>query len=95
MAITTRDPAPRSTLQKFRATTEGFLLRVSQQEMLRRTPHAGEAQPARRDDTLYKLLSIFFLPAFRLTPWPLKRRLLRAFFVYPKQQWSERPWEEG
>lgn len=91
MPITTKNPAPPSLMQRFRSLTEGYLLQVAQKEMLRRYPGTGVA-PAPRKGFVYRLLPIFFLPGFRLTPWPIKRRLLSLFFVHPRQQWPDRPW---
>jgi hypothetical protein len=92
MPITTRDPAPPTLLQKFRAITEGYLLQVAQQETMR-AALGGEAAHAPKPGLVYKLLPIVFLPGFRLTPWPIKQRLLRLFFVHSTQRWPERPWE--
>jgi hypothetical protein len=92
MPITTRDPAPPTLLQKFRAITEGYLLQVAQQETMR-AALGGEAAHAPKQGLVYKLLPIVFLPGFRLTPWPIKQRLLRLFFVHSTQRWPERPWE--
>ena len=94
MPITTRRPTPPSGLQKFRTVTEGYLLQVAQREMLRRHPKAG-APPAPKKGFIYNLLPLFFLPGFRLTPWRLKRRLLRRFFVHQEQQWPDKPWEKA
>ena len=93
MPITTRDPAPPTLLQKFRSVTEGYLLQVAQQETMRQQLGA-QAAHAPKQGFIYKLLPIFFLPGFRLTPWPLRRRLLSLFFVHRPQQWPERPWEK-
>jgi hypothetical protein len=92
MPITTRDPAPPTLLQKFRAITEGYLLQVAQQETMR-AALGSEAAHAPKQGFVYKLLPIVFLPGFRLTPWPIKQRLLRLFFVHSTQRWPERPWE--
>ena len=93
MPITTRDPAPPTRLQKFRAITEGYLLQVAQKETMRATL-GSEAVHAPKRGLVYKLLPIVFLPGFRLTPWPIKRRLLSWFFVHSAQRWPERPWEQ-
>ena len=92
MPITTRDPAPPTLLQKFRAITEGYLLQVAQKETMR-AALGGEAAHAPKKGFVYKLLPIVFLPGFRLTPWPIKRRLLSLFFVHSAQKWPERPRE--
>ncbi|MFL5806607.1 MAG: hypothetical protein ACJ8CR_33375 [Roseiflexaceae bacterium] len=92
MPITTHDPAPPTLLQKFRAITEGYLLQVAQQETMR-AALGSEAAHAPKQGFVYKLLPIVFLPGFRLTPWPIKQRLLRLFFVHSTQRWPERPWE--
>ncbi len=93
MPITTREPARPSLLQKFRTITENYLLQVAQTETMRQ--HLGvEAAHAPKKGLIYKLLPVFFLPGFRLTPWPIRRRLLSLFFVHGPQQWPERPWEK-
>lgn len=93
MPITTRDPAPPSLLQKFRSITEGYLLQVAQKETMR-AALGVEAAHAQKKGFIYRLLPIIFLPGFRLTPWPIKRRLLSLFFVRSPQRWPERPWEK-
>ncbi len=93
MPITTREPTPPTPLQKFRAITEGYLLQVAQKETMR-AQFGVEAAHAPKKGFIYKLLPIFFLPGYRLTPWPIRRRLLRLFFVRPAQHWPERPWEK-
>jgi hypothetical protein len=93
MPITTREPAPPTLLQKFRAVTEGYLLQVAQKETMR-AQFGVEAAHAPKKGFIYKLLPIFFLPGYRLTPWPVRRRILKFFFVRPAQQWPERPWEK-
>jgi hypothetical protein len=93
MPITTRAPAPPTLLQKFRSLTEAYLLQVAQKETMRQ--HLGvEAAHAPKHGLIYRLLPIVFLPGFRLTPWPIRRRLLSLFFVHGPQQWPERPWEK-
>jgi hypothetical protein len=92
MPITTRDPAAPTLLQKFRAITESYLLQVAQRETMR-AALGSEAAHAPKQGLVYKLLPIVFLPGFRLTPWPIKQRLLRLFFVHSAQRWPERPWE--
>ena len=94
MPVTTRKPAHPTMLQKFRAITEGYLLQVAQGEMVQKYPNTG-SRPASKKGFIYKLLPILFLPGFRLTPWSIKRRLLRFFFVHREQQWSNKPWEES
>ena len=93
MPITTRNPTPPSRLQKFRTITEGYLLQVAQKEMVRQHQNPG-TPPAPKKGVIYKLLPFLFLPGFRLTPWSIKRRLLRRFFVHQEQQWPDKPWEE-
>lgn len=94
MAITTREPTSPTILQKFRNITEGYLLQVAQGKMVRKYPNSG-SKPAPKKGIIYKLLPVFFLPGFRLTPWFIKRRLLRFFFVHGEQQWPDKPWEES
>jgi hypothetical protein len=93
MPITTREPARPTSLQKFRTITEGYLLQVAQKETMR-AQFGVEAAYAPKKGLVYKLLPIFFLPGYRLTPWPIRRRLLRLFFVRPAQRWPDRPWEK-
>jgi len=93
MAITTREPAPPTFLQKFRSITEGYLLQVAQKETM--PANVGtEALHAPKKGFIYTLLPIFFLPGFRLTPWPIRQRLLSFFFVHEAQQWPDAPWEK-
>ena len=94
MPITTRKPAHPTILQKFRAIIEGYLLQVAQSEMVRKYPNTG-SRPASKKGFIYKLLPILFLPVFRLTPWFIKHKLLRFFFVHREQQWPKKPWEES
>ena len=93
MPITTREPASPTWLQTFRTITEGYLLQVAQKETMRQGLGV-EAAHAPKHGLIYKLLPIFFLPGFRLTPWPIRRRLLTLFFVHAPQRWPERPWEK-
>ncbi|MCH9649621.1 MAG: hypothetical protein K0U98_15385 [Deltaproteobacteria bacterium] len=93
MPITTKDPAPPSAMQRFRSTTEGYLMQVAQREMVRLYPSAGHP-PAPKSGFIYRLLPILFLPGFRLTPWFIKRRLLPLFFVHREQQWPDKPWKK-
>ncbi len=94
MPIVTRKPTPPTALQTFRSITEGYLLQVAQRAMLRRYPGAG-TRPAPKQGWIYWLLPWLFLPGYRLTPWPIRQRLLTLFFVRPVQRWPERPWEQG
>ncbi|GIS71020.1 MAG: hypothetical protein CM1200mP10_05970 [Candidatus Neomarinimicrobiota bacterium] len=94
MPITTRKPAHPTLLQKFRSITEGYLLQVAQSEMVENIQIQDQVQH-RRKVFFYKLLPILFLPGFRLTPWFIKNKLLRFFFVHPEQQWPKQPWEES
>lgn len=91
MPITTREAAPPTWLQTFRAITESYLLQVAQQEMLAAYPGAG-ATPAPKEGWVYRLLPVVFLPGYRLTPWAIRRRLLSLFFVRRVQRWPDRPW---
>lgn len=93
MPITTRKPAPTGLMQKFRALTEGLLLEVAQEAIRRDYPRAA-ARPARKSGFIYILMRIFFLPGYRLTPWPLRRKLMSLFFVHREQQWPTQPWKE-
>lgn len=93
MPITTRKAAPPSPLQKFRALTEGLLMEVAQEAMLQNYPGAG-TRPARKSGLIYTLLRLFFLPGFRLTPWPIRRKMMSLFFVHREQQWPAQPWKE-
>ncbi len=93
MPITTRKPASPTVMQKFRILTEGLLMEVAQNAVLRDYPGMG-APPARKTGFIYTLLRIFFLPGFRLTPWPIKRKLMEIFFVHREQQWPAQPWKE-
>lgn len=93
MAMTTKTPAPPTVLERFRRLTEGYLLSVAQRSSIARHPSLG-TPPAVKRGLIHRLLPWLFLPGFRLTPWPIKRRLLRVFFLRKRQQWPERPWEK-
>jgi hypothetical protein len=73
--------------------TEGLLMEVAQEAILRDYPHTGRP-PARKSGWIYTLLRLFFLPGFRLTPWPLRRKLMSLFFVHREQQWPSQPWQD-
>ena len=94
MPITTKKPAKPTMLQKFRFTTENYLLTVAQSEMVKKYPSSGP-KPSSKKGFIYKILPILFLPGFRITPWFIKRRLLRFFFVHSDQKWPNRPWEKS
>ena len=94
MPIVSRKPTPPTLLQKFRLLTEGLLMEVAQEAMLRQYPNTG-APPARKTGLIYILLRIFFLPGFRLTPWPLRRRLMSLFFVHQPPPWPAQSGPQG
>ena len=94
MSITTREPATPSALQRFRLITEGYLVQVAQREMLRSYPRDGVA-PVPQRGLIYRVLPLIFLPGFRLTPWPIRRRLLTMFFVSRVQHWPEPCWGQA
>jgi hypothetical protein len=93
MPITTRKATPPSPLQKFRTLTESLLMEVAQEAMLRAYPGIG-SRPTRKSGLVYTLLRIVFLPGFRLTPWPIRRKMMSLFFVHPEQRWPAQPWKE-
>jgi len=93
MPITTKHPAPPTFMQKFRMITEAYLTQVAQREMLQKYPGSG-MPPAPQKGFIYALLPFIFLPGYKLTPWPIKKRLLALFFVHPEQHWPARPWEK-
>jgi hypothetical protein len=93
MPITTRKVAPPSLLQKFRTLTEGLLMEVAQEAMLQAYPGIA-ARPTRKSGPIYTLLRIVFLPGFKLTPWPIRRKMMSLFFVHPEQRWPAQPWKE-
>lgn len=84
MPITTRTPAPVGAMSKFRALTEGFLMQVAQEAMLREYPDLG-VKPVPKKGWIYPLLRLLFLPGFKLTPWPLRSRMMSLFFVHRQQ----------
>jgi len=86
MPIVSRKPAPPTPLQKFRLLTEGLLMEVAQKDMLRQYPNTG-ASPYPKEGAIYTLLRLFFLPGFKLTPWPLRRRMMSLFFVQQPPPW--------
>lgn len=94
MPITTRKAAPSGPMQKFRMLTEGLLMEVAQEAILRDYPTAG-TPPVRKSGLIYTLLRIFFLPGFKLTPWPIRRKLMSLFFVHKEQQWPAQPWQKS
>jgi hypothetical protein len=94
MPIVSRKPTQPTLLKKFRLLTEGLLMEVSQEAMLRQYPNTG-VLPARKTGLIYILLRIFFLPGFRLTPWPLRRRLMSLFFVHQPPPWPAQSRPQG
>ncbi len=86
--VVLQTPPPHSLLQKFRTLTEGFLMMVAQEEMVRSYPNTG-VQPYPKSGWIYPVLRLGFLPAYRLVPWPLRRRILRIFFVRGPQHWAD------
>lgn len=92
MAIIGKKSSPTTLLQKFRVLTEGLLMEVAQQAMLSQYPNTGQL-PQPKQGLIYTLLRIFFLPGFKLTPWPLRHRMMRLFFVHQQQQnWPMHSW---
>lgn len=94
MPITTRKPDSSGLMQKFRVLTEAILMEVAQEAMLRDYPNTG-TRPARKSGLIYTLLRIFFLPGFKLTPWPIRRKMMSLFFVHKEQQWPAQPWKKS
>lgn len=86
MAIVGKKSTPTTSLQKFRLLTESLLMEVAQKDMLRQYPHTG-ASPYPKEGAIYTLLRLFFLPGFKLTPWPLRRRMMSLFFVQQPPPW--------
>jgi hypothetical protein len=92
MAIIGKKSGPTTLLQKFRVLTEGLLMEVAQNSMLSQYPHTGQP-PYPKTGLIYTLLRIFFLPGFKLTPWPLRHRMMQLFFVHSQQQgWPKHSW---
>ncbi len=87
MPISTRTPAPTGVMNKFRVLTEGFLMQVAQEAMLREYPNLG-VKPVPKKGWIYPLMRWVFLPGFKLTPWPLRSRMMSLFFVHRQQHWS-------
>ncbi|MGI5835295.1 MAG: hypothetical protein ACOX87_02230 [Chloroflexota bacterium] len=83
-------PPPHTWLQHFRALTEGFLMMVAQEDMVRRYPNMG-VKPYPKSGWIYLFLRFPFLPAYRLVPWPLRQWILRLFFIRGPQHWVD--WE--
>ncbi len=94
MPITTRKAAPPSLMQRFRLLTEGLLMEVAQEAMLQDYPGMG-TRPAQKTGFIYTLLRLLFLPGFKLTPWPIRRKMMSLFFVHSEQQWPSQPWKEN
>jgi hypothetical protein len=86
MSVILRDPPPNTLLQRFRALTEGFLMMVAQEDMVRRHPGTG-LRPYQPSGWIYPALRLVFLPGYRLVPWPLRQRILRLFFIRGPQHW--------
>jgi hypothetical protein len=92
MAIVGKKASPTTLLQKFRVLTEGLLMEVAQEAMLGQYPNTGRT-PYPKQGLIYTLLRIFFLPGFKLTPWPLRHRMMQLFFVHQQQQnWPHHSW---
>ncbi|MEW5961402.1 MAG: hypothetical protein AB1801_27095 [Chloroflexota bacterium] len=94
LAIVGKKSSSTTPLQKFRLLTEGLLMEVAQESMVGQYPNTGR-RPYRKQGLLYTLLRLFFLPGFKLTPWPLRHRLMQLFFVHRQQQnWPKYSWPQ-
>jgi hypothetical protein len=80
MAIVAKRSTPSTLVQGFRSRTEILLMEAAQRDMLRLYPATG-VPPFPRRGTLHALLRLLFLPAFKLTPWSLRRRMMSLLFV--------------
>jgi hypothetical protein len=94
MAIVGEKSTPMTLLQKFRVLTETLLMEVAQEAILNQYPNTGRS-PYPNKGLIYTLLRLFFLPGFKLTPWPLRHRMMRLFFVHQQQQhWPKHSWPQ-
>jgi hypothetical protein len=94
MAIVGKNSTPTTPLQNFRLLTEGLLMEVAQEAMLSQYPQTGRP-PYSKKGPIYTLLRLFFLPGFKLTPWPLRHRIMQLFFVHHQQRdWPKHSWPQ-
>lgn len=89
MSVMLKSPPPHTPLQKFRALTEGFLMVVAQEEMLRKYPDMGKP-PYAPTGQLDTFLRRVFLPVYSVVPGWLRQWTLRLFFVRGPQHWSKK-----
>lgn len=75
-----------SVIQSFRAWSERILIEAAQEELYRKYPGTA-VRPVRRS-TLRRAIRIFFKTGFRLTPLPVRRRLMHRILVRKGQDWS-------
>lgn len=86
MAIVAKTSRPTTLGQRFRLLTEALLMEAAQKAMLRQYPNTG-ASPYPKTGPIYALSRFLFLPGFRLTPWPLRRRMMRLFLLRRIPPW--------
>lgn len=89
MSVMLKSPPPHTPLQKFRALTEGFLMMVAQEEMLRKYPDMGQS-PYAPTGQLDTFLRRVFLPVYSMVPGWLRQWTLRLFFVRGPQHWTKK-----
>jgi len=83
VAKLSRSATPR---ERFRLFTESLLMEAAQKAMLRSYPDTGAA-PYRRGGPLRAVARVLFVPAFKLTPEPLRRRAMQLLLVRRAAPW--------
>jgi len=86
MPIVAKPSRPTTPRERFRLFTESLLMEAAQKAMLRSYPNAG-ALPYRRGGALRAVARVLFVPAFKLTPGPVRRRAMQLFLVRRVARW--------
>ncbi|MDO8483777.1 MAG: hypothetical protein Q7S35_02390 [Candidatus Limnocylindrales bacterium] len=75
-----------SPIQAFRRWSERILIDAAQEDLYRKYP--GAAVHPRRRGRVRVAARLVFTTGFRLTPAPIRRRLMRAMLVRRGQDWD-------
>lgn len=75
-----------SAIQSFRAWSERILIDAAQEELHRMYP--GTSVGPRRAGPVRSLLRSLFKTGFRITPLPVRRRVMSAMLVRKGQDWD-------
>ncbi len=75
-----------SPIQAFRRWSERTLIDAAQEDLYRKYP--GTAVRPRRRGPASRAVRIVFTTGFRLTPAPIRRRIMKTMLVRPGQDWD-------